>query len=121
MASTAPATLLQAVITRTGSVGSIACRCVEQLQPFLSGRRVARVVQVEKRQRRSPIARAAELPRRATRRRRPVPFVGQQKRQRVDDVRLVVGDQDAIGFGIAGIGTVACDSLLIRLDGCFVV
>ena len=72
---------------------------VEQLQPFVSGRRVPRVVQVEKRR-----VEVRLLDGRGDGGGRRdghdlVPFVGQQKRQRGDDVRLIVGDEDARSLG----------------------
>ena len=47
MASTARSIEAQAVITTTGSVASMARRRLEQVEPFLAGGRVARVVEVD--------------------------------------------------------------------------
>ena len=95
MASTASSMLPQAVIRTTGSVLSMARIRVQQIQAFLAGGGVAGVVEVDE-----DDVEVAGLQRRddACRRRRrldPESLGLQQQPQRFEDVRLVVGDQNA--------------------------
>ena len=100
MASTAPATLLHAVITSTGSVGSMRSNPLQQVQPFLTRRRVSRIVQID--ERKIHVGGLDTLQRLARRAGLDdvVAFVAQQQAQGVEDVRLVVGDEHAHGDGI---------------------
>ena len=82
-------------MTSTGSVGSIAFIALEQLEPLLARRRVARVVEVDERhvEVRS-LERGDELGRRGGGGDVEA-LAAQQQLQRVEDVDLIVGDQDA--------------------------
>ena len=95
IASTATSTLPQAVITTTGSVGIDALDARQQVEPLFARRRVARVVQVD--QRDVELARfdRGEHAGRGGRGLEREAFGLEQQPQRLEHVRLIVGDQDA--------------------------
>ena len=90
-------------MTSTGSVGIERLDPLEQVEPFLPGRRVARVVQIEDRE--IEVGRLDSLERLGRRARLDdlEPLVEEQQPQRVEDVRLIVGDQHPDGSRL-GIG-----------------
>ena len=95
MASTARSTLLHAVITITGSNGSAGLHLRQQLKALLAGGCVAGVIQIH--DRRIVVAIFNGLDHLAGRfdRLDSVPFALQQQPQRLQHIRLIVGDQDA--------------------------
>ena len=87
-------------MTSTGSVGSSGADPLHQVEPFLPGGGVARVVEIDDRQvevrRLDALAAASRGERAAT---TSNPSSRSSSLQRVEDVGLVVGDQHADGAG----------------------
>ena len=96
MASTARSTLPQAVITITGSIAIERLNLLEQLEPFLPGGGVARIVQIDDDEVEIFVLEAPQNFRRRFSRFDLVAFALQQQTQRFEHIRLVVGDQDAL-------------------------
>jgi len=98
IASTASSTLAHAVMMTTGSVGSIDCSRLRRSSPSFPLVVVPGVVEVDERQ--GVVAPLDRLDRRRGRFHRLglVALVLQQEAQRLDDVGVVIGDQDAMGW-----------------------
>ncbi len=97
MASTAPSTEPQAVITTTGKVASSAVQPPEQIQPLLARGGVARVVEVHQHGVELLALGGGQHARGRAGRDHLVTRVLQQQAQGLEHVGLIVGQQDAGG------------------------
>ena len=99
MASTAPSTLDQAVMTTTGSVASRRCKRAEEVDALLARGGVARVVEVHEHGVDVLPVDDGEHARRRGGGDDVEAFALEQQAKRLEDVDLVVGDEDARAHG----------------------